>query len=355
MKIIQADLTIIGGGLTGLTLAYLLRKTAIKVNIVEARSRLGGRIHTQYHDTYALQEMGATWLGKKHEHLSDLLKELNLETFVQVLGGRAVYEPISTSPPQLVTLPPNDAPSYRIQGGSSRLIQTLKENIEDETVFTNQIVQSIEQKEDFITVKTKDLAFQSTFVVSTLPPFLLMKTVNIQPELPSSILNIAQQTHTWMGESIKISLTYPTPFWRAKNSSGTIVSNVGPIPEMYDHSNVEDDKFALKGFLNGTYFSLSKEERLAMILKQLRKYYGARADDFLTYEETIWRNEPYTFVPYESHVLPHQNNGHPIYQQPLLGGRFFVAGSETAEQFPGYMDGAVQSAYFVFNSLRTQF
>ena len=39
-----------------------------------------------------------------------------------------------------------------------------------------------------------------------------------------------------MGESIKVGLTYATPLEREK-SSETIFSNVGPIPEMYDHSN----------------------------------------------------------------------------------------------------------------------
>ena len=34
-----------------------------------------------------------------------------------------------------------------------------------------------------------------------------------------------------MGESIKVGLTYATPFWREK-SSETIFSNVGPIPEI---------------------------------------------------------------------------------------------------------------------------
>lgn len=55
-----------------------------------------------------------------------------------------------------------------------------------------------------------------------------------------------------MGESIKVGLTYATPFWREK-SSETIFSNVGPIPEMYDHSNAEETYFGLMGFLNGAY------------------------------------------------------------------------------------------------------
>jgi monoamine oxidase len=67
-----------------------------------------------------------------------------------------------------------------------------------------------------------------------------------------------------MGESIKVGLTYATPFWREK-SSETIFSNVGPIPEMYDHSNAEETYFGLMGFLNWAYHSVSKEERLEMI------------------------------------------------------------------------------------------
>ena len=30
-----------------------------------------------------------------------------------------------------------------------------------------------------------------------------------------------------------------------------------------------------------------------------------------------------------------------------LNGKFFVAGSETANKFPGYMDGAIRSAQYV--------
>lgn len=43
----KSDILIIGGGLTGLTLAYLLRTKKVKVKVIEARERLGGRIFTK--------------------------------------------------------------------------------------------------------------------------------------------------------------------------------------------------------------------------------------------------------------------------------------------------------------------
>jgi len=158
-------------------------------------------------------------------------------------------------------------------------------------------------------------------------------------------------THTWMGESIKVGIYYEQPFWRSSDLSGTIFSNVGPIPEMYDHSNVEDNRYALKGFFNGAYHSVSKTDRLELVLKQLRKYFGDRADNFIEYEEKIWSKESFTFVPYKRHLIPHQNNGNPAFRQPYFGNKFFIAGSETAALFPGYMDGAVRSAKLVAESI----
>lgn len=347
----KTEVLIIGAGLTGLTLAHLLQKKGINYNIVEARNRLGGRIFTQSYQNSQPLEMGATWLGKKHQHLNKLLKTLDIATFEQTLGNSAIYESFSTSPPQLVPLPPNTDPSFRIKGGTYSLIEALEKKLDAKQIYTNEVIKSIQKKDKDFVVETNQMTFNSSFVVSTLPPFLLVNSIDIQPTLPDSILQIANQTHTWMGESIKIGLTYAQPFWRAKNSSGTIFSNVGPIPEMYDHSNYEDSFFALKGFLNGAYFSVSKEARIRMVLKQLSKYYGEAANNYLTYEETVWRNEPFTFQPYPQHILPHQNNGHSVYRQAYLDGKFFIAGAETAADFPGYMDGAVQSAEWVFEQI----
>ena len=173
--------------------------------------------------------------------------------------------------------------------------------------------------------------------MSTLPPYLLVSTIEVNPPLPADLLGVAALTHTWMGESIKIGLTYETPFWRANDSSGTIVSNVGPIPEMYDHADFEETHFALIGFLNGAYFSVDKTDRLELILKQLEHYYGAQARNYVKYEEVVWRNEPFTHQNYNQHILPHQNNGHPIYRQTYLNDKLLIAGSETGSSSPGYM------------------
>lgn len=347
MKTENTDILIIGGGLTGLTIAYLLRTHNLTIKIIEARERLGGRIHTVYNEKTAPVEMGATWLGKKHTILVQLLKELNIGMYKQLMGNKAIYEADGKGATQFIPIPPNPDPSYRIEGGSSNLINILVSYLEKEQIHTSQTVKSIEKEEGIFSVKTENQQYHAKVIVSTLPPYLLTNSIKIDPVLPKELLGIANQTHTWMGESIKVGLTYATPFWREKRGTGTVFSNAGPINEMYDHSSQADTQYGLKGFMNGAYYTASKEQRLRAILRQLQQYFGEKIHDYLSYEETIWRKESATSMPYEGYILPHQNNGHSIYTKSYFDGRFFVAGSETARQYPGYMDGAVRSAYFV--------
>ena len=340
---LETEVVIIGAGLSGLTAAYALRKAGLTVKILESRDRYGGRIHTLGYENNTPVEMGATWLGVQHQTLIKLLKALDIDTFEQVIGDKAIYEAISTSPHYLATLPPNPEPSLRIKRGTYSLIDKLVTKIESENIFLNQRVQEVRKNDKSILVKTNTLEVHADKVIVTLPPNLLVNSIRFLPVLPSALVSLAEKTHTWMGESIKIALRYDRPFWRTDKLSGTIISNVGPIPEMYDHSNVEDSSYALMGFLNGSYHNLSKANRLSLILTQLRKYFGSHVDSYSEYCEEVWRNEADTFRPYKHHVLPHQNNGHAIFNDSYYDDRLILAGTETSKVFPGYMEGAVCS------------
>ena len=344
MKTIAKDLIIIGAGLCGLTLAYRLRATPLDLLILEARDRSGGRILTTRYPDQTHLEMGATWLGKKHRQLVQLLEALALPVIPQKMGPKAIYEAISTSPPMLVDLPESDDPSYKIQGGTGKIIDTLLGKINTETIQFQQAVHALSDQGEKILVETETAQYTAPIVISTLPPYLLANSISSSPPLPKDFQQIANSTHTWMGESIKIALRFKQAFWQAANSSGTIVSNVGPIPELYDHSDEQSGQYSLIGFLNASYFSVTKAQRLDIILQQLRKYYGDQVDLLEHYEEVVWAQEPYTFRAYPQSLLPHQHNGHPIFQEALMGGKLHLGGSETAQHFPGYMEGAVARA-----------
>ncbi|MEZ4934475.1 MAG: hypothetical protein R2788_20405 [Saprospiraceae bacterium] len=76
----------------------------------------------------------------------------------------------------------------------------------------------------------------------------MTETINFEPDLPENIKSLCQQTHTWMGESIKFSLTYKIPFWRKNGYSGAPLAKSSISSEMHDHTNENGTFHALKGF-----------------------------------------------------------------------------------------------------------
>ncbi|MBB4078477.1 monoamine oxidase [Lewinella aquimaris] len=349
----RIDVAIIGAGLSGLTLAYRLRNSGQSVLVLEARDRIGGRIETLYGPGTAPLEMGATWLGRKHTALWDLLKEIGLEVFPQRQGEYAVYEADHRRPAQLVRLPPNPEPSFRIRGGSGALIEALAEAVGPDRIRLNQPVRKLTNTPDGVVIATDTQSYLAGTVVLTLPPELLVRTLEFDPPLPEDVCRLTVRTDTWMGQSIKFALTYARPFWREEGTSGTFFSNMGPVVEMYDHGDAADAYYALKGFVDPELHALSGPARQEAVLTQLEKAYGASVRNFASYVDRTWRGEKNTSSPLADRLVPHQNQGHPAYRLPYWNGRLLMAGTETAAEFAGYMEGAVRSAERVAQIIRS--
>ncbi|WP_116125009.1 flavin monoamine oxidase family protein [Lewinella sp. IMCC34183] len=345
------DLLIIGAGLTGLTLAYLLRDQGLHVTVLEARNRLGGRIHTRYIPGRAPVELGATWLGRKHTALWTLLQELDIDVYPQYSGDFARYEATVQRPPELVQLPPNPDPSYRIAGGSSALIRALADRLPPERLMLGQAVLSLSRTASGVSVRTPLLECRAGRVVFTLPPDLLVRGLRFDPVLQDDLIRLSRSTDTWMGHAIKVALTYEQGFWRDRGCRGTAFSQEGPVSELYDHSDPSGQYFALQGFVDPELRYLPLKQRRDLVLQQLERLYGPAAANCPEYEECVWHDQLHTTAAGTTALAPHQGLGHPEFRKPLWGGRLFLAGTETADAFPGYMEGAVRSAQFVARSL----
>ncbi len=333
---------IIGAGLSGLLTAYRLKTDGIPFKILEARTRVGGRINTVYGTDHTPLEMGATWFGIQHKYLIALLEELGIKYFEQYMDGTVFFQPFSTSPAESIQIP-SQPPSYRISGGTSNLINTLYQKLDKTDVLLDQPVKQIKFHKNSVQVIAKKV-FEGNKVILSIPPKLWAKKILFEPQLPNDLMNIATQTHTWMEESIKIALTYDQPFWEQENISGTLFSNTGPITELYDHSNHERSKYALCGFVNASFTSLDYAERRARVINQMKNVFGVKAEEFMHYEECIWSDEENTFEKNDRPLFPHQNNGNPIFTESFFDNKLLISSSESASVFPGYMDGAVYSA-----------
>lgn len=332
---------IIGAGLSGLLTGYRLKKEGIPFKILEARKRVGGRIHTLFGTNKTPIEMGATWFTNQHRDLIALLEELDIDYFEQYMDRTVFYQPSPNSPVQSIQIP-SQSSSYRISGGTSNLINTLFQKLDKNDVLCRQSVKHIKIHEKSVQVHAKD-TFEGQTAVLAIPPKLWANNIVFEPQLPRNLMDVAKQTQTWMEDSIKIALTYNQPFWEDRDLPRTLYSNSGPITELYDHCNHEKSKYALCGFINSSLKNLTDTERRARVICQIKRVFGAKAEDFMDYQECVWSNEENTFEASDRFLFPHQNNGNPIFSTSLFDDKLLISCSESASEFPGYMDGAVSS------------
>lgn len=343
---------IIGGGLSGLLIAYRLKALGISYQIIEARDRVGGRILTQTTTNGTPLEMGATWFTNEHPQLLALVEELGLSAFRQYNGDFYQYYDPQSGNNLKYPLPPQ-APSYRLAGGTSQLINKLADQLHRSAIALNQTVKEVIVHDDHVKVHTNDgQTYQGDQFVLALPPKLWSYQIDFSPSLPTSLLEVAQSTQTWMEDATKAAVEYAEPFWRKGNQASMLVSNLGPFVECYDHTNRSETKFALCGFLNPAYNGLSQEQRKEGVMKQLFDVFGEASQSYLSYNECLWANDPLTQRPSDPPLFAHQNNGHPIFQESYFEDKVLFAGSETAAQHPGYMEGALDAARAVLERIR---
>lgn len=341
------DVIIVGGGLSGLTTAYQLKKRGFRYKVLEGQNRMGGRIETVLGKLNTPMEMGATWFSKEHVNLIELITELNIGYFEQHTEGISLFETMSFEPPQKYYIPANSHSAYRIKGGTWSIIDELSRHIGNENIVLNtEIIRVIEEENKLQIIDNHNNSFYCKYLIIAVPPQLVANSIEFTPQLPHVINQVLQKTQTWMSGSVKFSIEYKRAFWKEKGFSGSIYSQSGLATEIYDHSNYENSKFALKGFLNGSAYHYSSEERKERVIAQLKHYFGNEAELFESYVDKIW-DDKFIQSKEASFLPPHFNNGHAVFTDSYLNGKLFFTGTETANKFSGYMEGAIRASNYI--------
>mmetsp|Transcript_918 Transcript_918/g.2055 ORF Transcript_918/g.2055 Transcript_918/m.2055 type:complete len:517 (+) Transcript_918:199-1749(+) len=89
----NADVVVVGGGLSGLWTAHQLQqRTKLKVVVLEGRGRVGGRVESLEPNTNNTIDLGGHWVGRTQYHLLAALKELGKETYKQWTTGTKILD-----------------------------------------------------------------------------------------------------------------------------------------------------------------------------------------------------------------------------------------------------------------------
>jgi monoamine oxidase len=150
-----------------------------------------------------------------------------------------------------------------------------------------------------------------------------------------------------MGSVIKCMAVYETPFWRDHGLSGMATSDTGPVKVTFDNSPPDGKPGVLLGFIEGqparNLTSKPPRERRKRVLESFELYFGPEARTKAKgYFDKSWAEDPWTRGCYVGYLPTGVLTGYrDALRRPV--GPIHWAGTETATEWNGYMDGAVQS------------
>jgi monoamine oxidase len=338
MQGMKPTMIIVGAGLSGLLLAYLLR-AHYRITILEARPRIGGRILTVEEGGERF-DLGPTWIWPHQYYIRHLIDELGLTLFLQYDSGAFAYDA-----PEGVQYfrTHRDAPSYRLKGGAAALTDSLWQRLKTAELHLETPVERIVSDAKGVTLFSPGGRFRAEHCVVTLPPRLGAGTITFDPPLPDETKARMHAVPTWMGFSSKCVVTYAEPFWRRRGLSGFASSHLGPLSEVHDAS--AETKGALFGFYHSNEADDAQPDR---VIEQLARLFGPEARAYEIFRYHNWRSDPYTSTPSDREPL----SEHPRYGiAPAWDDRIRFCGTETSETEGGYLEGAVIAAMRLAKSL----
>jgi monoamine oxidase len=231
----------------------------------------------------------------------------------------------------------------RFVGGSQLISQRLAERLGPGTVQLSTPVGRIEHHHDRVLVHTRGGRVLARHAIVAMPPALAGR-IAYDPPLPGQRDQLTQNAP--MGSVIKCLGVYDEPFWRNEGYSGQAAGDGSAVRATFDNCTPEGNPGILLGFLEGKearrMARLPASERRREVVNCFVRFFGPEAAHPVDFIEKDWTQEQWTRGCYGAHFGPGVWSHYgPALRQPV--GRLHWAGTETATNWCGYMDGAVQS------------
>jgi monoamine oxidase len=234
------------------------------------------------------------------------------------------------------------AQQERFVGGSQQLAERMAAQL-PRGVMLSTPVRAITQDADQVTAWTPSGTYRADYVVVALPP-ALAGAIAYQPMLPRARQQLTDGAS--MGSAIKCVIAYDRPFWRHAGLSGEIVSDTGLVRLALDNSPPDGAHGALVAFILGDAARqascLAPETRRQDVLRDLERLLGPSAASPIAYVDQDWTAETWSRGCYAGVLPPGRlTAAGDAVRAPV--GRIHWAGTETAMEAYGHMEGAVES------------
>ncbi|WP_259702112.1 MULTISPECIES: flavin monoamine oxidase family protein [Synechococcales] len=248
------------------------------------------------------------------------------------------------------TAPQGEQPEQELlHGGAGQLPALLAAQLAEGVVRLGEPVLAVLQPTQtsaadcLVRVQTGQAEYPCRAAIVAMPPALAAR-LRFTPELPADRQELQQQMA--MGACAKLLIVYATPWWRELGLSGIAIGDRPWVELVADSSDPETGCGVLAAFVVGHRYHrwapLSEAERKEAVLGDLAAYLGPAALTPVAYVEKDWPAMPFVGGAYAAWMPPGlwSRCGDAL-RRPH--GQVFWAGTEVAERWPGFFDGAVRS------------
>jgi monoamine oxidase len=234
------------------------------------------------------------------------------------------------------------AQAMRLVGGAQTLSERLAQRLE-RPVTLQAPVRAIEHDGDGVIVHSTAGTLAARHAVMAIPP-PMAADIEFTPALPERRDKL-HRTVT-MGSVVKCIVAYERPFWREQGFSGEAISDEGPVRAVFDDCSRDGDFAALLAFVLADeakgFGRLTADDRRAAVVEHLGRLFGPEATRPVAYVDHDWSSETYTGGCYAGLMPPKAlTELGPALRQPC--GPIHFAGTETATNWCGYFEGALEA------------
>ncbi len=207
-------------------------------------------------------------------------------------------------------------------------------------VVLNSPVREIGWGDAGVTVRYDGRRVAARFAIVAIPPEH-RTGIEFSPPLPDEYVRLAAQ---WpQGRLSKAYAAYDTPFWRADGHTGQALLDEGPVFITFDVSPHERGPGILLGFADArTFDPLPPVQRREHALSCFASVFGDAARTPIDYIDHCWGTEPFAPGGPTAAVPPGSWTSVGRWLRKPVG-PIHWAGTETADEWTGFLDGAVRS------------